>query len=247
MERGVYEQRLFYTAFCREAFRQVQAADLSLGRTLETLRNILALPSRIRHRWKNRRRLVVSASLQRTLKANCDKAKAHNLPTYVGIYNVGLFIAVAEQDVSTYSEAIVFARSEWHRKFHARGLAVLLLELSEDLPELLGKKYRNWLSELELGSEWTERLNNIGRQLSSFRKEHTPFLRRVRNYIGAHRDHDASTQLELIDSLDVLEVFRLGALLSVPLRGLMDFYTDLLAHMGRPSVILGQFGRRGEA
>lgn len=211
--------------------------------SMETLRNILATPSRLRYRWKNRRRVAASASLQQSLKSNCDKAKAANIPTFAGIYNVGLFVAIAEQDISTYAEAIVFARSEWHRKFHARGLAVLLTELSEDLPELLGKQFRGWLSDIQLGDDQTVRLNTIGRELSSFRKQHHAFLSRIRNYVCAHRDHDASVQLDLIGALDVREVLRLGSQISVPLRGLIAFYQDLLIHMGRPRVIIGQLKR----
>lgn len=215
-----------------------------LGLKVELLRNVIAFPSRVRHRWKNRKRVAASTSLLQTLKSNGDKARAAGLPSYVGVYNVALYIAIAEHDLSTYSEAIVLARSEWHRKFHARGLAVLLFEVAEDLPELLGKRYRQWLTDFGLASEWLERLNAITKTLAVFRKAHEPFLSKVRNYVGAHRDHDAYAQFELLQSLDVLEVFRLAASLSEPIRGLVAFHTDLIQVMGKPSVILSQMYRR---
>jgi len=210
---------------------------------VELLRNVLAFPSRIRHRWKHRNRLAASAGLQRTLKVHGEQAKTKGLESYSGIYNVALYIAIAEHDLTTYGEALLFARSDWHRKFHARGLAVLLFEVAEDLPELLGKQYRQWLTEIEAPEAFVERLNAIGKSLSTFRKTHEPFLLNVRNYVGAHRDHDAFAQYDLLEKLDPTAVFRLGPELSVPIRGLISLHTDLLHFMGKPSVILKQLGR----
>lgn len=215
----------------------------SLGITLELLRNALALPGRLRHRWKNRRRLSASASLQRTLKINGDKAAVAGLASYRGIYNVALYVSIAEQDLSTYAESLVFARSEWHRKFYARGLAVLLFEVAEDLPELLGKQYREWLMDIQASADYLQRLNVIGKSINAFRKAHEPFLGRVRNYVGAHRDHDAFAQYEVLHNLDVLEVFQLAPRLSEPIRALVAFHTDLLRHMSDPSIVLRQLAK----
>lgn len=214
------------------------------GVIVELLRNILALPGRLRHRWKNRKRHAASASLKRTLKSNGEKALAIGLPSYAGVYNVALYVAIAEHDLCTYAEELVFARSEWHRKFHARGLAVVMFEVAEDLPELLGKQYRAWLRELDAPSTQIERLNAIGKSLSAFRKAHEPFLANVRNYVGAHRDHDAFVQLEVLEKLDVLEVFRLAPELSKPINALVSLHTDLLEFMGKPTVMLNQLARR---
>lgn len=211
---------------------------------VELLRNIVALPSRLRHLWKNRKRVAVSTGLQKTLKINGEKARAAGLHTFTGIYNAALYVAIAEHDMSTYSEAILLAPSEWHRKFYARGLAVLLFEVAEDLPTLLGKQYRQWLNDLELDPKWLTRLNTITKSIAAFRKSHEPFLSKIRNYVGAHRDHDAYAQFELLKNLDVLEVFRLAATLSVSIRSLIAFNHDLVRIMGKPSVILSQMARR---
>lgn len=211
---------------------------------MELLRNFIALPSRLRHRWKNRKRVAVSTDLQRTLKINGEKAREAGLHSFSGIYNVALYIAIAEHDMSTHGEAILHAPSEWHRKFHARGLAVLLFEVAEDLPTLLGKQYRQWLNDLQLAPNWLARLNTITKSIAAFRKAHEPFLSKIRNYLGAHRDHDAYAQFELLENLDVLEVFRLAATLSESIRSLIAFNHDLVRVMGNSSVILSQFARR---
>ncbi|MGR4869435.1 hypothetical protein ACIPRI_11275 [Variovorax sp. LARHSF232] len=219
-------------------------AEGSAKRTLADFAfNLMTIPIRLRHRWKNRKRLSTSRKLQKTFKNNIEKARTYRLPTYEGVFNVGLFIAIAEQDLSTYAESILHGRSQWHRKFHARGLAVLLYELAEDLPELLGKNYRKWLIELGLGDEWLDRLNAITKSIAAFRRAHEPFLLKVRNYVGAHRDHDAYAQLEVLEGLDVLEVFGLAPLLSSPLDQLVVFNIDLNRYLSKYNVILAQMAR----
>lgn len=210
---------------------------------MELLLRILMIPGRLRFRWRNRRRLSESKALQDTLKQRCDEASRANVQTYLGVYNVGLFVALLEQDISAYSEAIYFGRSEWHRQFFARGLAVLLHEAAEDLPELLGKEYRVWLCDLDLDASWLDRLGAIRAKINVFRKSHTSVLTEIRNYVGAHRDHDASAQIELLGRLKAIDVYRLGAEFSQPLRDLISFYTELLAHMHDSRVMIRQIAK----
>lgn len=210
---------------------------------MEWLLQLLLIPNRIRFRWRNRKRRKITENLIVTLKKRCDEAIHANIPAYVGIYNAGIFVALLEQDISAYSENIFFAKSEWNRQFFARGLAVLLHEGAEDLPQLLGKQYREWLDVLELDERWIKVLNEIGSKLSRFRKSHTPFLKEIRNYVSAHRDHDASAQLDILSDLKAIEVYRLGAEFSEPLRDLVAFYIQLLTYMNNPAVMLRQVAK----
>jgi hypothetical protein len=78
----------------------------------------------------------------------------------------------------------------------------------------------------------------IHSKLSCFEKKHKPSLNKIRNFVSAHRDHDASTQLEILSDLKAIEVYRLGAELSEPLRELVAFYTRLLVYMNNPAVMI---------
>lgn len=165
----------------------------------EALLQLYLIPARLRYRWKNRNRLLASESLKGTLRSCYESATRAKLASHQGIYNVGLFIALLEQDISAFSESILFARTAWHRQFHGRNLAVLLYEASEDLPALLGRDYRAWLANLTRDASWIDSLNKIGRKLSIFRKSHTSFLEEIRNHIGAHREHNAILQLQIME------------------------------------------------
>jgi hypothetical protein len=196
------------------------------------------VPKRARFRWRNRKRREITEFLINTLQKRCDEARRAGVQSYLTIYNVGLFIALFEQDLSAYSEGIFFARSEWHRQFFARGMAVLLHEGATDFPEMLGKAYRKCILDLDLESHWIDKLNKIGSQLSLFRKSHVEFLSEVRNYVGAHRDHNALTQIEVLAKFTAFDVYKLGADFSQPLRDLTHFYIGLLTRLHQPSVML---------
>ncbi|QKO20654.1 hypothetical protein [Rhodoferax sp. BAB1] len=205
---------------------------------MEALTQLLLIPGRLRFRWKNRRRLKVTEGLKVTLKQRCEEAARVGSEPYRGLYNVGLFLALLEQDISAFNESIYFARSDWHRQFHARSLAVLLHEGAEDLSELLGKEYRNWLNEVDVHESLLSRLNLAHSKLSAFRKNHGRFLSDVRNYIGAHREHDALAQVDMMSRFTALDVYCLAAEFTIPLRDLVDLYMELLAHMHQPMNML---------
>ena len=193
-------------------------------------------------RWKFRRNLKkshpASENLIATLRARCEEAKRADSKTYLGLYNTGLFIALLNRDMVTYDESIFFARSEWHRQFHARNLAVLLYETAEDLPQMLGKQYRSWLTDIGLDQNWLDSLGAITTKLAQFKSNHSAFLKDVRNYVGAHREHDSLAQINVLDSLNYLDIYRLAGDLFVPIRELVDFNIKLLNYMHNPAVML---------
>jgi hypothetical protein len=207
---------------------------------MEALVQLLLIPKR----WRFRRNLAksnpASEELITQLRARCGEASRAGSETYLGIYNAGLFIALLNRDIATYNESIFFARSAWHRQFHARNLAVLLYEATEDLPQLLGKSFRSWLGDLELDQTWLDSLGKITGQIAQFKRSHSTFLGDVRNYVGAHREHDSLSQLSVLDGLDPLVVYGLAADLSAPLNQLASYYTKLLTHMHNPAVMLKQ-------
>lgn len=194
----------------------------------EWLLQIVWTPMRIRHWWTNRGRLAQSEELKTVLLTRLEHFSRARLPAYEGILNFGLFITLAVQDISAFSESIIYARSDWERRFHARYLAVLLYELIEDLSGSMGGEYRGWLIDVGCDQSWIERLNTINGKVTNFGKHNAAWLREIRKYAGAHRDHNAREQIRVMASFGWRDVEIRAAALSEPMRELMEFYTDLL-------------------
>jgi len=205
---------------------------------MEYLLQLLLIPKRWKFLRNLKKKHPVSEGLIASLRARCEEAKRANSQAYLGIYNAGLFVALLNRDMTTYNESIFLARSKWHRQFHARNLAVLLYETAEDLPQLLGKNYRACLTDLELGQDWLDALGEITSQIVQFKSSHSVFLKDVRNYVGAHREHNSIAQLTMLDSLDPLVVYKLAGELFAPVRKFIDYNIKLLNYMHNPAVML---------
>lgn len=205
---------------------------------MNLLLRLLLIPGRIKHRWKNRKRLTVTGELIATLKKQCRDAQQHRFKNHAAVYNGALFVVLLEQDLSAYSAALYYANTRWHQQFAARGMAVLLYEGAKDIPAVLGKKYREALRDLGLGDSWLQALNSCIAGFNNFKQDHAGFLNDIRNYVGAHREKNALAQLEVLESLDHMEVYRLGAKFSVPLRSLLDFQIALMQYVKHPAILV---------
>ena len=115
---------------------------------------------------------------------------------------------------------------------------MLLYEAAQDLPDLLGRDYRESLRTLAIPDEWFDDLNEASKKLNRFKDEHREFLGRIRNLIGAHRDKDAITQLEVMETLEPLDVMRLAVKLQEPLNQLANLQIKLTLHAGDMRVLI---------
>ena len=218
----------------------------ALACPMNFLLRLFLIPGRIKHRWRNRNRLAVTAGLISTLKKQCEDAQKHGFKNHAVAYNAALFMVLVEQDLSAYSAALYFTNSKWHQQFFARGMAVLLYEAAEDIPELLGKDYRSALRDLGLGDSWLLALNKSTAGFNAFKNEHAYFLKKVRNYTGAHKEKNALAQLAILETLDHMEIYRLGANFSDPLRSLVDFQMALLNYLKNPLVLLTEAAKTAD-
>jgi len=207
---------------------------------MNLLLRLLLIPGRIKHCWENRNRLRITADIVSSLKKQCEEAVTHGLKNHAVIYNAGLFVVLLEQDLSAYSTALYYANSKYHQQFAARGMAVLLYEGAEDIPTVFGKNYREALRDLQLADSWLQALNASIAGFNKFKQEHTTFLKDIRNYVGAHREQNSLAQLKVLENLDHMAVYRLGATFSEPLRSLVNFQIALLRYVKHPTVLLSE-------
>lgn len=162
-------------------------------------------------RKRDRVRLPALRKIISTIQQRHNEAKQHELEHYQRVYNVVLFVLLIDHDIAVLSRYFALGYRTWERKFAARQLAVLLYEVSKDLPELLGGEFRKSLMTLPLRDGAKLELNHITKLLDEFKSKNGPFLKAIRLLVGAHRDHDAAKQLEVIEAIDPLSVYKMAA------------------------------------
>jgi hypothetical protein len=180
-------------------------------------------------------------ALTEVLTTRLKEAHAMNLGDHTVVYNAALFGVFVQQDLYSYARGLLFARSGWDQTFFARGMAVAIYEAADDLPQILGKQYRESLHTLLRRSDLMVELSGITRKFSQFRKEHGEFLEEVRQVIGAHRDHDALRQSEMLEHLDVLKLNDLSAEFQKTLSALLGFTGRLMPLLADPETLVRGF------
>ncbi len=126
------------------------------------------------------------------------------------LYNVSLYSILWNYDQSCLLDEITKTKSQWKRKLYSRHLLMTILECTDDLTSLLGKPFRDSLTRLGFADKFDRELKALHGQLVRFNRTNSALLRRVRNSVAAHREHNAAMQIEIIESLDPIESLELG-------------------------------------
>ena len=220
----------------------IQAMAVSSARAaplLALVEAVLFLPIRVQRRLRSWRRYRVRSEaiegMRRALEGFTDlKADGHR-----ALFNVALYLLLLDQDLADFTDDLVCSTSERRRVFAAKQEAVLLYEAAEDLPQLLGKAFRDAIKVLGLSEEQQRRLDVASSDLNKFWQKEREFLGGIRNAVAAHREHDALGYLEALESVKPLEVMARGADLSERLESLVSVIGDIAGAASGPRAILG--------
>jgi hypothetical protein len=166
---------------------------------------------RVRHWWRARKKHRARAAAIASTRKTLESTRTLRAGASQTVFNVGLYLLLLDQDLADFTDHIVNAVGVRRRRFVAKHEAVLLFEAAEDLPQLLGKTFREAVGQLGASPEQVQRLNVASSGLHWFWDSHRDFLRSIRKALAAHREQDAFLYIEKLEMLDPLEVMRLAA------------------------------------
>jgi hypothetical protein len=149
-----------------------------------------------------------------------------------------MYLLLLDQDIAYFTDDLVCAIGDRRRRFLAKHEAVLLYEAGEDLPQLLGRDFRDAVQALGASAEHVARLNSVSSDLNRFWLGHREFLGIIRNALAAHRDHDALRYADALETLKPLEVMSRAAELSQLLERLVGVITELASLTAGPGAII---------
>lgn len=202
------------------------------------IERVVLLPVRLRHRRcarpKHKARAAALATIANTLR-QAGHLKAESVRR---VFNVGLYLLLMDQDLADFTDDLVNAIGDRRRRFIAKHEAVLLYEAAEDLPQLLGKEFRQAVMALGTREDLMTQLNQVSSDLNKFWQQHREFLGTVRNAVAAHREHDALRYVETLQALAPLEVMRRAADLSGLLERLIGVLTEIALLSVSPAAIV---------
>ena len=185
-------------------------------------------------RKRDRVRLPALTALMKTIQQRHMEARAHGLKHYERIYNVALFVLLIDQDIAVVSRHFALGYRTWEKRFAARQLAIILHEVPSDLAKLLGGDFRKSLMTFPLWNGAIDELNQISKLLHTFEKDKGSLLKEIRHLVGAHRDHDAAKQLDIIETIEPLSIYRMAVDLYDCINPLVTFLVKVTELMALP-------------
>lgn len=165
---------------------------------------------------KHEKLVATTALFKRTL----ESCKTQGWSTHAELWNIGIYINIAAHDLSVLVLQLHLERDVWARRQIARHVALTIYEVAEDMTQLLGKKIREPLSNLNLLSQFDTNLRAARQPVDRFWKQHQSWLSDVRCMSAAHRELDGLALLKAIETLDVVQIAHLGLEFGLMLNGI---------------------------
>lgn len=119
------------------------------------------------------------------------------------IANISCFITIISADIKSAQKGLYFEKTELAKRNAAKNLCVTLYETSvDDLFDLLGKDFKDIITNRIDINPIEPELKNIRKRLNEYRNTNKTFLYDVRTNIGAHKDLNSIKQLSTIEDID---------------------------------------------
>ena len=194
------------------------------------------LPAR-RFRKNTARALAHIESTLPTIETQWHHANQLGLTKYSTLYNSMSFLLLLHYDLAVLAYDHATEVDERKQNLYARQLCLLLHEALEDIPSVFGGRFRDAAASLPNGDNYLIALSGVLKTLSDIRKENHAQIAEIRNFVAAHRDHDALNQLEIMRKIDNLWLMAITGKF-IEFLGMMALaVTPLLSEMGNSAVI----------
>jgi hypothetical protein len=209
--------------------------DNALTRTIK--RVIWFLPAR-RYRKNTKRSIAELGRLFATFESQWNVARSLGLAKYSTLYNSIVFLLLLHYDFAVLAYDHATEADERKQNLYARQLCLLLHEALDDLPAVFGAEFRKAATSLPDGQAHVARISTALKQLTVLRRTHQSAISNVRNFVAAHRDHDALKHLEIMRGLKSNWLISISTAFIDFLGQMARDLTPLVNDMGNRKVIL---------
>ena len=217
----------------------------SFPRGWRSLAKLLIVFLRSRNQWRTwkveKKRIPALDASINIFRKELLRCRELGLVDAERIYNVGLYLLLTDRDCAILKVQMVSSLENWHLRFTARQVALLLYEVCDDLIALLGRQFRESLLALSAAKDDIETFNKIYHALTQFREKNREFLyNSIRNLVAGHRSQDSLEFLRTVEGIDPLYVFNLGGEFYGIIKALIQFLTQALVRMATPETAFRQ-------
>ncbi len=157
-------------------------------------------------------------------------AKERGSNENVIIWNIFGFLNILEYDLTSVGYNLVFENKRWQKVYYARQVILVMYEAFKDLPEILGKNYKQIFYGVENTKPYIDTLRGYKKDFELLKNTNIEYLKEIRMNASAHRDQDIDKQLLVIRTIDPYRVIRIMFDFEKILRMITDHIQHYLVH-----------------
>lgn len=147
---------------------------------------------------------------------------------HVILWNVFGFINILSYDLASVGCSLLFETKKWQKVYFARQVVLLMYEALNDIPDILGKNFRDIFKDISEAQYYLIELKTLQKEFGKFKTYHFEYLKEVRMNIIAHRDPDIDKQLHYIETIDPYEIINIMFDFETILRSISDHLQKLM-------------------
>lgn len=194
-------------------------------------------------RWRlpraERQRKAALTSAFETFKSQAIKHESGSFPGLSVLFNIGLYLLIADRDIQALKIDALTHPDEWTRKLHAR---IILLTIYEwDADKITGRQLKQAMELMLIPDDLQREAVECIRALRLIQRKANKQFGHIRNAAIAHRDPNALTQYRAIRDLNVNDVFALANEFFEAVERFVNVQTRLLLAANNLSSFLNQW------
>jgi hypothetical protein len=171
-----------------------------------------------------------------------EKSAAQGFDASTTIFNIALFLLIAERDIQAVKIDALTHPDPWHRSLCAR--IILLTVHGRDLDKVTGQKLKQALETIKAPDTMKVAANDALRSVRKVQRRAETEFEFLRNATIAHRDPDAMAQFRAITQLDEMKVLGLAAEFYSAADAFINLVPKLMLQSATFPSVLAQFSKR---
>jgi hypothetical protein len=189
--------------------------------------------------WQERQRKKALKAAFETAKYYAIKNENGHFPAVRLLFNIGLYLLLAERDIQALKIDALTHPDEWTRKLHTR---IILLTIYEwDADKVSGRGLKDALAAIEASDSLRTQVIDALRALRLVQRKISKKYAFVRNTAIAHRDPNAIVQYRAIRDLSTEHVFEIAAEFYLASEKFMAVLTKLMLEGSTLPALLRQW------
>ena len=151
-----------------------------------------------------------------------------SLFTIFGLYDIWILQCDYEKSIKVYQQ-----------NYYARQTALLCFELLSDIPQNINENYQKLLIEKIINARINEDAKLIRKRLNQIRSDRESDFKDIRDRVTAHREHDISNHIDIINKMDNFEIMKFALEYMKVIEELNELLNEVIAYLNKELRDLG--------